>query len=169
MPPAGTVIPQDSRPVCDCRVTTPEGSTSFACIRLAEQNRCTCEDSKHQRLCPFPITVIDEGKRKPDGAHGGTMYCVDRTRGECDPLDKAMPRSCGVSTKLGGIAGAACTGWVSGMKDTEAPREGSYRCNVCDGTTTAPKFRGNTGDICIGHEVHTGEKLSGTLQCPRGP
>ena len=46
-------------------------------------------------------------------------------------------------------------------------RNGKLRCSVCDPSKTAPKFHGKTGDICIGFEVTTGDKLTGELKCPR--
>ena len=165
-PAAGTVIPRDAPgPACACRVRTSEGLLSFACVRKRSAPSCFCEDDKRAGLCPFVMTVTNGSReRLPDGSRGGTMHCIDRTRTDCDPLSKDMPDSCRVYNHVA-VDRAACKGYVAGMVETDAPKTGTERCTVCDWAKTAPKFHGNTGDLCVGFETRTGDKVTGELDC----
>jgi len=167
-PPKPLTGPDPYASTCACQFRNARGSIDNACVQKRSVARCRCRNGS-QELCPFVITVIDEGQRKPDGAHGGTMYCVDRTRRECDPLDKAMPSSCWASVveRVAGTPadGAECQGYRSGLAESDPPLRGEWSCDTCDWARTAPKYRGQTTDTCTGFDGHTGERVSGVLRC----
>ena len=93
------------------------------------------------------------------------MYCVDRTRPECDPLLPDMPESCRALTTVA-AHDAPCRGYLTGQVEGDTLTEGKYRCTVCDWAKTAPKYRGKTGDPCTGYETTEGELLTGVMKCP---
>jgi serine/threonine-protein kinase len=167
-PPKPLTGPDPYASTCACQFRNAKGSIDHACVQKRSVARCRCRNGS-QELCPFVITVIDEGQRKPDGTRGGTMYCVDRTRRECDPLDKAMPKSCWANTveRVAGTPadGAECQGYRSGLAENDPPQRGEWSCDTCDWARTAPKYRGQTTDTCTGFDGHTGEPVSGVLRC----
>lgn len=63
------------------------------------------------------------------------------------------------------LAGTPCEGYTAGMLEG-APRQGKVKCGICDRSADAPRFRGKTGDTCVGYEVYDGNKLTGVLKCP---
>jgi hypothetical protein len=164
--PAPPAQPVATGPACACKVTLATGSISRACVRKRPEPRCTCEDASHYGLCPVVKTVTDGSKeRLPDGTRNGTMYCIDRTRSDCDPLQRTMPASCNLMSTVG-VHDAPCRGYVTGQVEGDPQKEGHYRCTVCDWATTAPKFHGKTGDACTGFESTTGARSTGVLECP---
>jgi serine/threonine-protein kinase len=164
--PAGTVIAVENKgKPCRCDFKTAKGSIDTACTTKRKEPRCRCLSTKDRSrdLCPQLITVTDEGKIQPDGKRGGQMNCVDRTRSECNPLDKAMPASCLLRYQVA-TQDAACSGFVPGQKDGDTPLPGTYDCSICDWHPDRPKFYGKTGDQCVGYSP-AGDKVTGTLKC----
>ena len=138
-------------------------------MRTVKEPRCTCLNKSRTRLCPFVLAVTnDGGVRLPDGTKGGAHWCIDRTRPECDPLDRKIPASCGAYTKVA-VEGSACRGYVAGQVEGDEQQEGTYECDRCDWARTAPKFHGKNGDICEGFERRTGTKLSGRMRGCHAP
>ena len=162
--PAGTVIAVEPKgKPCDCEFIV-KGLTDRACTTLRKEPRCECKAGSTTSLCPFPIFVVDRGVHMPDGSTSGTMFCVDRTREECDPSVKDMPASCSAGARVA-THGAACSGYRSGMTASDPKLDGTYTCSLCDPKPTNPKFYGKTGDQCVGYSRYTGQKVTGALRC----
>ena len=92
------------------------------------------------------------------------MFCVDRTREDCDPSTKTMLASCSAGARVA-IHGASCSGYRSGMTASDPKLDGTYTCSLCDTKLTNPKFYGKTGDQCVGYSRYTGQKVTGALRC----